>query len=99
MLPPSSQSAGRLELAGLPRDVALRGPFSIRDPLSRSRQLFSPGLLPVTETRVDGLALLDRELQAGEPLEALDPEQVRAGRSALQAALQDSVDLVLGTRA
>jgi hypothetical protein len=53
----------------------------------------------VTETRVDGLALLDRELQAGEPLEALDPEQVRAGRSALQAALQDSVDLVLGTRA
>jgi hypothetical protein len=52
------------------------------------------GLLPVTETRVDGLALLDRERQAGEPLEALEPEQVRAG-----SALQDSVDLVLGTRA
>jgi hypothetical protein len=51
MLPPSSQSAGRLELAGLPRDVALRGPCSIRAPLSRSRPLFSPGLLPVTDSR------------------------------------------------
>jgi hypothetical protein len=48
---------------------------------------------------VDGLALLDRELERGEPLAALDPEQVRARRFALQAALQHGVDLVLRARA
>ena len=48
--------------------------------------------------RVDGLALLHRQLQAGQPLAALDPEQVRARRPALQPALQHRVDLVLGPR-
>ena len=48
---------------------------------------------------VDGLALLERQLQAGQPPAALDPEQVRARRLALQAALQHGVDLVLRARA
>ena len=40
-----------------------------------------------------------RQLQAGQPLAALDAEQVRARRPALQAALQHRVDLVLRARA
>src|SRR5947209_10295520 len=55
--------------------------------------------IDVTDTRVDGLALLQRQLQAREPLTALDAEQIRARRLALQAALQHGVDLVLGARA
>jgi len=50
----------------------------------------------VTDAGVDGLALLDRELEVGQPPAALDAEQSRAGRLALQPALQDGVDLVLG---
>jgi hypothetical protein len=49
----------------------------------------------MTDPGVDGLALLDRELEAGQPPAALDPEQVRARRLALQTALQHGVDLVL----
>ena len=62
-------------------------------PISQSRNvdLAQPG--------VDRLALLDRQLQAGQPLAALDAEQIRARRLALQPALQHRVDLVLGARA
>ena len=49
--------------------------------------------------RVDGLALLGRQLLLGQPAAALDAEQVRRGRAALQAAHQHRVDLVLGPRA
>ena len=48
---------------------------------------------------VDGLALLQRQLKAGQPPAALDAEQVRARRLALQATLQHGVDLVLRARA
>ena len=48
---------------------------------------------------LDGLALLQRQLQPGQPLAALDAEQVRAGRLALQPTLQHRVDLVLRARA
>ncbi|MDQ6803370.1 MAG: hypothetical protein M3065_00030, partial [Actinomycetota bacterium] len=40
--------------------------------------------LDVTNTGVNGLPLLQRQLQAGQPLAAPDPEQVRARRLALQ---------------
>jgi hypothetical protein len=50
----------------------------------------------VAQPGVDGLALLKRELETGQPLAALDPEQVRARRLALQAPLEHDMDLVLG---
>ena len=52
----------------------------------------------MTDPRVDRLALLERQLEPGQPLAALDPEQVRARRLALQASLQHGVDLVLRAR-
>ena len=51
--------------------------------------------LDVTDTGVDRLALLQRQLQSREPLTALDPEQVRARRLALKPPLQHRVDLIL----
>ena len=53
----------------------------------------------MAQRRVDGLALLERKLQAAQPLTTLDPEQIRARRLALQAAVQHRVDLLLGARA
>jgi hypothetical protein len=53
----------------------------------------------VADPGLDGLALFQRHLKTREPPAALEAEQVRAGRFALQATLQDSVDLVLRTRA
>ena len=44
---------------------------------------------------VDGLALLDGQLETSQPLAALDTEQVSARRLALQPALQHRLDLVL----
>jgi hypothetical protein len=49
----------------------------------------------VTHRGVDGLALLGRQLEAREPLSALDAEQIRARRLRLQPSLQCGVDLVL----
>ncbi len=49
----------------------------------------------MAEAGVDGLALLQGQLEAGEPVAALDPEQVRARRFALQETLQHGLDLVL----
>ena len=51
------------------------------------------------ERRLHGLGLLDRQLQRAKPLAALDPEQIRARRLALQPAHQDRVHLVLDARA
>ena len=47
---------------------------------------------------VDRLALHERELEASQPLATLDPEQIRARRLALQAAVQHGVDLLFGAR-
>jgi hypothetical protein len=57
--------------------------------------------LDVAHPGVDGLALLKRQLQSGEPLTALHAEQIRDRRLGLQPALQRRVDLVLraGARA
>jgi hypothetical protein len=44
-------------------------------------------------------ALLERQLQGHEPFAALDPEQIRARRLALQSTLQHGMDLVLRPRA
>ena len=52
----------------------------------------------MTDPGVDGLALLERQLERREPPSALDAEQIRARRLALQTALQDRVDLVLRAR-
>jgi hypothetical protein len=52
--------------------------------------------LDVTQPGVHGLALLQRQLQARQPVPALDPEQVSARRLGLQPALQRGMDLVLG---
>ena len=53
----------------------------------------------MTHSRVDGLALLGRQLQAFQPLAALDPKQVRARRLLLQPPLQTCMDFVLAAAA
>ena len=52
----------------------------------------------MADPRIDRLALLPRQLEPGEPLAALDAEQVSARRAALQATLQHRLDLVLRPR-
>jgi hypothetical protein len=44
--------------------------------------------LDLADASVDRLALLQRQLQPGQPRAALDPEQVRARRPLLQPALK-----------
>ncbi len=53
----------------------------------------------MTNPGVDRLALLQRQLQPGEPSAPFDAEQVRARRLALETSLQYGMDLVLGPRA
>jgi hypothetical protein len=67
--------------------------------ISRSTAAISPvEELDAAQPGVDRLTLLERELETREPPAALDAKQVRARRLALQAALQDRLDLVLGPR-
>ena len=63
--------------------------------ISRSTAAISASRNSTGGSRVDRLALLERQLQASEPRPAFDAEQVRARRLALQPALQHRVDLVL----
>jgi len=49
----------------------------------------------VAQPGVDGLPLLERELQPRQPLAALDPEQVAHRWFALQPTVQHGVDLLL----
>jgi hypothetical protein len=53
----------------------------------------------LTQTAVDGLALVDRQRLLGQPLAALAAEQVAGRRAALEVAHQHGVDLVLAARA
>jgi hypothetical protein len=52
----------------------------------------------VTQRRLERLRLLDRQLELAQPPAALDAEQVRHRRAALQAPDQHRVDLVLRPR-
>jgi hypothetical protein len=53
----------------------------------------------LAQAGVDGLALAGRQLLIVQPGPAFDSEEVRSRRTVLQAARQDSVDLVLHPRA
>jgi hypothetical protein len=52
----------------------------------------------LTQAGLDGLALADGQLLLGQPVPALDPEQVRGRRAVLQTTHQHRVDLVLDPR-
>jgi hypothetical protein len=49
----------------------------------------------LSQTRVDGLTLLDRQLKVSQPPPAADSEQVGERRLGNQPALQRRLDLVL----
>ena len=53
----------------------------------------------MAQAGLHGLSLHERQLKPPQPLSSLDPEQVRHGRAALQAAHQHGVNLVLGSGA
>ena len=49
--------------------------------------------------RLDRLCLLQRQIELGQPLAPLDPEQVRDGRAAHEPSHEHRVDLVLREQA
>src|SRR3954454_10881343 len=97
----TSQRSRRLELTGLPRDVALRGPdlCALRCHARAHSSCWSSGLLVGDEPRVGDLGLLgepalgltDREVAAPDP--ARGPSVLRAAGGDLQPA-----QLLLGQR-